>query len=116
MRRKFKIGDRVKCWYHDKWWSGTIIEFPKRRIKLARSFFELLTKGLSVNIIAKDDEFVIYEHPTFKTMLVKTDEKVDNSPDVLLGGYGLTGSLNGPFTVFENDPEPNTSDSIFRNR
>lgn len=116
MEREFKIGDRVKCWYHDKWWPGTIVDFPKKQIRVSRIVFDRLTEGLNVKIIEEDEKSITYEHPTQRVMLVKTDEKIGDESDMLLEGYGLRGPIDSPFTIFENDPEPDTSDFIFRNR
>ena len=66
--------------------------------------------------IGIDDKYITYEHPTQRVMLVKTDEKIGDEPGMLLDGYGLRGPLDSPFTIFENEPEPDTSDFIFRNR
>jgi len=116
MKRKFKIGDRIKCWHKGKWWSGTIIDFPSRQIRVIRIVFKTLTEGLDVKIVGEDDKYITYEHPTKKVMFVRTDEKISDEPGTLLDGYGLKGPIDSPFNIFENDPEPDTSDFIFQNR
>lgn len=115
---KFKVNDRVKAWYQGKWWSGTVVRFRPRPIKVLRGIFEALNKisGNSLKIIDEDEQYVTYGHPNLRLMDIRTDEKVDDEQDSLFEGFGLTGSPKGPFTIFENEPEPDTGDPIFRNR
>ena len=116
MKREFKISDRVKCWYHDKWWPGVIVDFPPRQMRVSRLIFDRLTEGLNIKVREEDEKSITYEHPTQRVMLIRTDEKMGDEPEMLLDGYGLKGPLDSPFTIFEKAPEPDTSDPIFWNR
>jgi hypothetical protein len=112
---KFKVGDRVKTWYHDKWWSGTVVRFRPRPIKVPCPLFETFKKMMDLTIIREDERDVTYEHPTRISMEIKTDEKVGDDSD-LLHSFGLIGSPKGPFTILENEPVPDTNDPDFWNR
>jgi len=114
---KFKTDDRVKSWFRDRWWSGTVAAFRPRSIKVERWRFEITGgREAGFKILVDDGQHIIYEHPRMILMDVKTDEKVDDEPDALFEGYGLTGPPDGPFTIFEDEAEPDTSDSIFWGR
>jgi len=116
MEQEFKVGDRVKCWYHGKWWPGIIMVIRPKPIKLPKYAFEVGIKSLGYKILTEDDRYITYEDPHQEIMEIRTDEKVEDDPDAIFGGFGLIGPVDGPFTIFENDPEPDTSDFIFRNR
>ncbi|MBS3066173.1 hypothetical protein J4229_03965 [Candidatus Pacearchaeota archaeon] len=64
--RNFNQGDRVKAYFKGGWVHGTIVKKYKKK------------EG----------------KPPY--ILVRTDKKVDDDSDALLGGFGLEGKVGGP--------------------
>ncbi len=80
MAGKFEVGDRVKAWYEGKWYSGQVYSFEVRRTNVIS---ESLAKLMGCEPKTK-------ECPDLPpVMIIKTDEKVDDAPDAILGGHGL---------------------------
>jgi len=118
---KFEVGDRVKAWFHGRWWPGAVVEIGLRPVKKSRRFFDSIYRrggDPNVEIIHEDEEFVTFLFKGRKDawMYILTDEKVDDDPSALFGGFGLSGPTRGGLTILEDEPEPDTSDPIFRKR
>ena len=72
--RNFNQGDRVKAYFKGEWFMGTIVKKYKKK------------EG----------------GPPY--ILIRTDKRVDDDSDALLGGFGLEGKVGGPRTIFEHEP------------
>jgi len=80
--RYFKVGDRVKIHFDRDWHSGVIVN----------RYFKLKNNNPYV--------------------MVRTDNRVSNSPTAYLGGFGLEGNATGVRILFEH--EDLIGDEIFR--
>lgn len=119
-RNKFKVGDRVKTWFHGKWWSGEVVEIGLKPVKQRRFLFDVIWRrgrDPGVEILREDEEYVtfLYPSPENAWMYIRTDEKIDDELDALFEGFGLQCSTRNRLTILEDEPEPDTSDPIFRN-
>ncbi len=83
--RNFLIGDRVKAYFEKKWYSGVVIDKYFKKDKI---------------------EKVPY-------ILVKTDERVGETPDFLLNGFGLEGRVDNLRTIFEWENEKIWGDAMY---
>ena len=71
--RNFNNGDRVKAYFKGEWFMGTIVKKYKKK------------EG----------------GPPY--ILIRTDKRVDDDSDALLGGFGLEGRVGGPNNIFEHE-------------
>lgn len=72
--RHFNVGDRVKAFFEGEWVPGTVNRVYRKK------------QG----------------KPPYT--LIRTDRRVSNDPNALLGGFGLEGRVDEPCTRFEDEP------------
>jgi hypothetical protein len=111
--RNFNRGDRVKIYFKDEWYSGTVVAkyksgfmYPKKTIEWSKKVFGFGEKSYCVNSAPQ--------------ILVKTDLRVENS-EGYFNGFGLTGFVDlHQLIAFEDEPvDPNplkTGYEIYRKR
>lgn len=89
--RTFTSGDRVYCFYHDKWYAGTVIEIVPAEYEYLRPVYEASLKRYpNLEIISEENGRVRYKDPSDSVIKIKTDELVDQREGRLFDGYGLS--------------------------
>ncbi|MFA6251684.1 MAG: hypothetical protein WC603_03610 [Candidatus Paceibacterota bacterium] len=108
--RVFKVGDRVKIYFKDKWWKGIIDHFTPAREEMFKVWFNsFLKKDPKIEIVGEGIscglKSVIYNDYHNARMHIKTDEKVDDEDGALFDGYGIRSSWGGKDILFEDELE-----------
>lgn len=87
VERNFLIGDRVKTYFKEKWYTGEVVD----------RYFK--NNGRSWD--------------KAPCIMVKTDEKVDDDLNAFLKGFGLEGKINNLRNIFEWENKETFGDKMY---
>ena len=106
--KEFQIGDRVKCWYGERWIAGTVVRIGPEPRTTKNYLFKMYVDKEQVHVISESDKEVTYLDPASRVVFkyVLTDERVGEESD-LFGGFGLRSRAEDHiYTLFEGEEEP----------
>lgn len=103
--RIFTVGDRVKCWFKNRWWTGTISEIIPRPTQVAKSILTTyIGDNKDIKIISDDGDYVTTVYHRLSHIRVKTDKNLpyDKKGIKFLQIHSACRHL----ILFESDPIP----------